>query len=252
MIFNVKCLNTFKKCKKEIHKKLAICWKSVDFRFFFIYYGKDHYNLAKKVVRFKYTKSTILKRFYTLHYFREERGLNLKAYIEIVWEDILDNKEVITLLTFIWMILFEQFSLAMLLFSVVISILVDLFTDRFLLRGNYEHSYVIGTWTSIKYIFRLIIEIYLAGIDVIPTIIKGDAHAEIVRTETKLTDELLIDLLANSITLTPGTVTVEKRGSELLVLNLNALAEDEDGRAVIPEKIEKIFLDYEAKIEGKA
>lgn len=176
----------------------------------------------------------------------------MKYYIQIVWEDILDNKEVIVLLSLIWLLLFEQFSLLTLLSAILVSILVVLFTDRFLLRGNYEHSYVIGFGTSLKYIFRLMVEIYLAGIDVIPTIIKGDADVEIVQAETNLTDELLIDLLANSITLTPGTVTVEKKGSKLLVLNLNALSKDEDERTVIPQKIEKIFLDYEDKIEGKA
>jgi len=185
-------------------------------------------------------------------YFTKERGLNLKYYIQIVWRDILNNKEVIVLLSLIWLLLFEQFSLSMLLFAIFISIVVVMYTDRFLLRGNYEHSYVIGFGTAARFIFRLIIEIYVAGIEVIPTIIKGDAEVEIVKTETKLTDELLIDILANSITLTPGTVTVQKTGSTLLILNLNALEENEDKRAVIPQKIEKIFLDYEEELEGKA
>jgi multisubunit Na+/H+ antiporter MnhE subunit len=172
--------------------------------------------------------------------------------MKTIWQDIVENKEVILVLSFIWMMLFESFSIPILISAVFVSILVVIFTDRFLLKGNYEHSYIIGLGTLFKYTVRLVIEIYLAGIGVIPTIIRGNEEVEIVRTETKLTDELLIDILANSITLTPGTVTIEKKGNQLLVLNLNALEKEENTRAVIPLKLEKILLDYEEKTEGKA
>lgn len=111
---------------------------------------------------------------------------------------------------------------------------------------------MIGFGTLIRYSIRLIVEIYLAGVAVIPTIIKGDADVEIVRVETKLRDELLIDILANSITLTPGTVSVDKIGKQLLILNLNAQAPDEDRRELIPLRLEKILIEYENKIDGKA
>lgn len=169
-----------------------------------------------------------------------------------LWKDILDNKEIIILLTIIWIVLFEYFTPFIFASGLLIAVLVVLFTDRFLLKGNYEHSYVIGFGTLIRYSIRLIVEIYLAGVAVIPTIIKGDADVEIVRVETKLRDELLIDILANSITLTPGTVSVDKIGKQLLILNLNAQAPDEDRRELIPLCLEKILIEYENKIDGKA
>lgn len=176
----------------------------------------------------------------------------MKLNLRKIWEEIIDNKEVIILLTFIWVLLFENLSLFIVLSGVLISILVVLFTDQFLLKGNYEHSYVIGFGTLIRYVARLMIEIYLAGIDIIPTIIKGNADVEIVEVETKLTDELLIDILANSITLTPGTVSVEKKGSRLLVLNLNAQKPGAKRRELLPLRLEKILFDYEERIDGKA
>ena len=148
--------------------------------------------------------------------------------------------------------MFEYFTPFIFVSGLLISIIVVIFTDRFLLKGNYEHSYVIGFGTLLRYGIRLVVEIFLAGIAVIPTIIKGDADVEIVRVETRLKDELLIDILANSITLTPGTVTVDKIGNQLLVLNLNALEPDEDRRALIPLRLEEILLAYEDKIDGKA
>lgn len=169
-----------------------------------------------------------------------------------IWEDIIDNKEVIIVLTFVWILLYEQITPFVLITGVLSSVLVVLFTDQFLLKGNYEHSYLIGLGTLIRYAIRLVIEIYLAGWDIIPIIIKGDEEVEIVEVETKLTDELLIDILANSITLTPGTVSVEKEGRQLYILNLNAQLPGEDRRELIPLRLEKILLDYEEKIDGKA
>ncbi|SDJ61323.1 Na+/H+ antiporter subunit E [Alkalibacterium thalassium] len=176
----------------------------------------------------------------------------MKTHMNELWEDIVDNKEVIILLSLVWLILFEQFTIGVALSGVLMSILVVIFTDRFLLKGNYEHSYMIGLGTLAKYVFRLIIEIYLAGIDVIPNIISGKADVQIITCQTKLTDELLIDILANSITLTPGTVTVEKKGSTLQVLALNAPGVGDDPRVVIPLKLEDILLRYEETLDGKA
>ncbi len=176
----------------------------------------------------------------------------MKTYMNALWEDIVDNKEIILILSLVWLILFEEFTVFIALSGVLMSVLVVIFTDRFLLKGNYEHSYMIGLGTLVKYTLRLFIEIYIAGMDVIPSIITGDADVQIITCETKLQDELLIDLLANSITLTPGTVTVEKTGSTLLVLALNAPALDEDPRAVIPLRLEDILLRYEETLDGKA
>lgn len=176
----------------------------------------------------------------------------MKTNIKTMWDDLIQNKEVIIILSIVWAVLFESFSILTLLIGLLMAVLVVLFTDRFLLKGNYEHSYMIGLFTLFKYAFRLLLEIIMAGIEVIPNILTGKADVQIINCETKLTDELLIDILANSITLTPGTVTVEKSGSHLRVLALNAPARDEDARDVIPLKLEEMLLRYQEKIDGKA
>lgn len=177
----------------------------------------------------------------------------MKANINLFWEDIIDNKEVIFVLSITWVILFEKVTAPIILSAIILSVLVVVFTDRFLLKGNYEHSYMIGLGTLIHYSARLVYEIYLAGLGVIPTIISGEVDVQLVEIETKLTDELLIDILANSITLTPGTVTADKKGSTLKILALNAPGEMENPRnELIPLRLEEILLNYESKIDGKA
>lgn len=176
----------------------------------------------------------------------------MKSLMKTIWTDIVQNKEIIVILTIAWIILFEQISLFVIITGLVASFLVTEFTDRFLLKENYEHSYVIGFGTLIKYVGRLIYEIYVAGFSVIPAIFTGKADVQIIRVKTKLQDELLIDLVANAITLTPGSVTLNKKGRNLYVLALNPDIPEDGEPDLIPEVIENILYDYENKIDGKA
>lgn len=70
----------------------------------------------------------------------------------------------------------------------------------------------------LKYIGILFIEIYKASIEHIINIITNDYDPSIVEVNLDIEDPLLITLIANSITLTPGTITVEKKDNSLLVL----------------------------------
>lgn len=176
----------------------------------------------------------------------------MKSLINTIWHDIVENKEVIILLTVVWIILFEQVSIFVVVTGLIASFLVTEFTDRFLLKGNYEHSYVIGLGTLVKYVIRLIWEIFVAGIQVIPAILTGKTDVYVVTVPTKLKDELLVDLLANAVTLTPGSVTLDKKGSDLQVLCLNPEFDEEGKADLLPTVIEDILLAYEDKIEGKA
>ena len=104
----------------------------------------------------------------------------MKANINLFWEDIIDNKEIIFVLSITWVILFEKVTAPIILSAIILSVLVVVFTDRFLLKGNYEHSYMIGLGTLIHYSARLVYEIYLAGLGVIPTIISGEVDVQLV------------------------------------------------------------------------
>ncbi|GEK89093.1 multicomponent Na+:H+ antiporter subunit E [Alkalibacterium putridalgicola] len=173
----------------------------------------------------------------------------MKAYMRTIWDDLVKNKVIIILLSLVWILLFEEFTLFISLTGLFMAIVVVLFTNRFMLKGDYQHTYMIGLLTLAEYGARLLTGIWLAGFEVIPYILSGKTDVQIISCETKLSDELLINILANSITLTPGTVTVEKKGNQLRVLALNPPAEDGDPRDVIPYKLENVLLRYENKLK---
>lgn len=172
----------------------------------------------------------------------------MSSLFRFIWKEVSGNIELAVLLLAMWFILFEEFNWLVLLSGIIVTILVIIFTDRFLLRGNYERSYIIGLGTLAKYGVLLVIEIFKAGFGVIPTILTGDADVQTVTYHTPLEDELLIDILANSITLTPGTVTIDKKGKKLLILSISGV---ETTREAIPTVLEDVLLDYETHTTKK-
>lgn len=65
-------------------------------------------------------------------------------------------------------------------------------------------------------------DIYISAFSVIKDILfKNKSNIKIIDVNLDTKSEFSQTLIANSITLTPGTITVEKNGSNLKVLCLN-------------------------------
>jgi multicomponent Na+:H+ antiporter subunit E len=92
----------------------------------------------------------------------------------------------------------------------------------------------------------LIREIAVSNIDVVRAILSPrlPIQPHFLRVRTRQTTDLGKVILANSITLTPGTVTVDMQGDELLVHALTAAS----GRAVEEGQLDRaVPLDCEAR-----
>lgn len=153
------------------------------------------------------------------------------------------NLSILILLFLMWLILFEKITLFSVASGILISALVVFVTDHFLLQENYEHAYIIKLYILVQLFLILLFDIFKAGITIIPKILSGKADVQIVNYVTPLKDELLIDLLANSITLPPGSVTIEKKGNQIKILTL--VPPKKDIKEIIPVKIENLLLNYE-------
>jgi len=80
------------------------------------------------------------------------------------------------------------------------------------------------------YLFFLVGQIYVAAFSTIRLIIRG-ARSEIVEVETKITNDFLRVMLANSITVVPGSVTLSLQGNKLTILMLRD--KDADSQDII-------------------
>ena len=151
--------------------------------------------------------------------------------------------ELILINVAIWIILNESLSWLTIISGIIFGLITIVMTNHLLLLSDYKKMYKIYPLTLVKYGICLIIQIYAAGFGAIAKIISGKINANIVEIETKLEDDLQRCILANSITLTPGTVTVNKKGHKLTVLWLDCVTKDnEKAGEMIKGKFEKILL----------
>ncbi len=134
------------------------------------------------------------------------------------------HKSIRFILTFLflmlfWLILSFNFQFPSIVVGIVVSLLISLLSYNFFIQGNEGiHSKMIGTvWYIFVYVFVLLYEMFLASFDMLYRIITMDINPEIVMIKSDIKSELGILLLANSITLTPGTITVDIEDEYLYV-----------------------------------
>jgi len=123
--------------------------------------------------------------------------------------------------TAVWLILFEKISLLLMLSGIIVSFLAIRLSERFFLGFTYYSRYYFNLFKIIAYFIFLIKEIYLAGFSTLIKIITGDVHTDVVTITTEIDSDFKKSILANSITLTPGTVTLDLKGQQLKVLWLD-------------------------------
>ena len=119
-----------------------------------------------------------------------------------------------------WVIFNGKLTLEIALFGVLVSGAMFAFMCKFMgYSPKKELCFYKKIPIFIQYVFLLVKEILLANLAVSRMILTRKEQMEpvLVHVHTDLKTETAKMLLANSITLTPGTITVSMTGSELLV-----------------------------------
>ena len=120
---------------------------------------------------------------------------------------------------FVYIILSESFSAASVIVGSVLGIgamlvCVLFFPDSFLSR------YHVKVLPLLWYFICLIFIVIYSGIKTLILSYSSKTSPMIINYESSIKSDMLLTLLANSITLTPGTTTIDKSGSTLRVLKL--------------------------------
>ena len=148
----------------------------------------------------------------------------------------------VMIFTIIWVILTENLSFWSIGTGHILSIICVYICGKLL---RFERISNINYWRLFLYVFYLIGQIYIAGIAAIKLIVKG-AKTDIVVIYTEIDNDFLKVLLANSITLTPGTLTLELKDDRLTVLWLRSKTsgsqDTENADELIKGKLEKQLL----------
>ena len=114
----------------------------------------------------------------------------------------------------LWIALREDIGVWTLVQGLVISVGCTFFFNRFLPLKKAED---VNFFKLILFPFKMIGQIFKCAIYVIEVIFRG-ARVDIVKVETTLSSETLIDILGDTLTLTPGSVMLDAKGKTLTVL----------------------------------
>lgn len=120
----------------------------------------------------------------------------------------------------LWVIFNGRFNLEIAIFGIIISAVIFLFSCRF---ADYsvekEKKLYKNIFRVIKYIFMLIGEVIKSNFKVMRLILtqKEEVEPVLVTFESKLNNPTEQAMLANTITLTPGTITVSLEKNQYTV-----------------------------------
>ncbi len=126
----------------------------------------------------------------------------------------------IGLLTIFWLLLNEELRVLQVIMGLGGGTIALMFVERYLLSKEYRVFYTIPFTNFLGYLLVLIFQIYVSGLKAIYYIFSKGVKVEIAKYESDLENDFFLCLLAISITLTPGTVAVDKSGRNLQILHL--------------------------------
>ncbi len=153
------------------------------------------------------------------------------------------NITLFMLLLLFWYLFTCDLSLTNIIIGVIACIIITLISSKTFSEYKAHVIEIPNILIILKYFFKLIYEIYLSSFITMVRIIKKDQDLILVEVELEVTAPLIITIIANSITLTPGTMTVD---SDENVLHVIAIKDDGMGgdglRKDIKEKFEKHFI----------
>ena len=118
----------------------------------------------------------------------------------------------------LWLLFSGHFDTHHLALGLLCAALVAAFSSDLLFPDTLTARTAVTTWRVVCYLPWLLYQIVLANLHVVYLVCRpGQLRPQIVRFRTGLTGDLAKVVLGNSITLTPGTITMDIEGDEFTV-----------------------------------
>ena len=153
-------------------------------------------------------------------------------------------KKIVSLifLALLWLLMSGLYKTLILSFGVVSVILVIYFTKRMAENDGYELKFHLSVLNTVKYFGWLFIEVLKSNWEVSKILLSQtvEINQKFVETPASQKSDLGKVLFANSITLTPGTVTIETEDKSFLVHALNVTESSISDLKYMDEKVTSI------------
>lgn len=150
---------------------------------------------------------------------------------------------IFTFLFIFWLILNGKITMEIVLFGLILSMAVTRFSYKTIrISRELENRIVRKSSKIIKYLLILIVEIVKANIDIIKLVLTKDPEISptLKTIKVDLKSRISRVVLANSITLTPGTITVTMDEDELLIHAIVKSNLDDIEKSIFVEKLNEL------------
>lgn len=140
-----------------------------------------------------------------------------------------------------YMLLSMDFSAPGVAIGLSLSLAVSYFSVRVLYdpAGSADEVRIPGPLRLLSYLLFLLLSIYRASFRYMLHIIRNDEEPAALRIRLHTSNPFIVSLIANSVTLTPGTVTLSAKGDELTVLCIKGDRSYKSLRGEITEGFER-------------
>lgn len=145
--------------------------------------------------------------------------------------------------TLLWAIWNESIAWHTLLQGLGLSWLALTLSSRVLLQSDYPSLFHIHPLTLLRYVTVLVVAIFQSGIHAIRILVTGRMQLGMIDLPTTIKDPFHGVMVANAITLTPGTVTVEFEKGVFKVVWIDCRTTDvQQASERIKGRFERVFL----------
>ncbi len=144
--------------------------------------------------------------------------------------------------TVTWAVWNESFAAEHLIKGALLTVLALYITSRYLLKVPYHERFRISPLTVVHYLVVLILAIFQSGIHAMAITLTGQLDVHVIDLPTRVRNPFHGVLIANAITLTPGTVTIDHEAGTFKVVWIERLASDpEQAGELIKGRFERVF-----------
>lgn len=154
---------------------------------------------------------------------------------------------IFTLLFIFWIILNGKITTEIVLLGLFLSMIVTKFSySTIRVTKELEKKVFLKFWKIIKYLIILIVEVIKANIDIIKLVLTKDPELTptLKTIEVDLRSRISRVALANSITLTPGTITVKMKDNQYLIHAIKKSNLDGIEESIFVEKLKELEEDH--------
>lgn len=126
-----------------------------------------------------------------------------------MWTFIKLRYKLFLVLLIFWFLLGLNFRIETIITGVIVCVVITLFSHHVLYDENGYIYHGIKLRVALWYVVRLLVEIYKAGFTYIAHLLFAHYEPVVFTVRLDVDDPVLLGIIANSITLTPGTISIE-------------------------------------------